>query len=85
MSAGRVLVTGGAGTIGTALVRRLLDDDFAVRVADQRPAFRETATSMPRHALNGPSVSVSATGPIATARPSRSRRACVVEAGSSSR
>jgi nucleoside-diphosphate-sugar epimerase len=38
LSAGRVLVTGGAGTIGTALVRRLLADDVAVRVADQRPA-----------------------------------------------
>jgi UDP-glucose 4-epimerase len=35
----RVLVTGGAGTIGTAVVRRLLrDPDFEVRVSDQRPA-----------------------------------------------
>jgi UDP-glucose 4-epimerase len=37
----RVLVTGGAGTIGTAVVRRLLRDDdsareFDVRVSDQR-------------------------------------------------
>ena len=33
----RVLVTGGAGTIGAAVVRRLLDDDrFTVRVSDQR-------------------------------------------------
>jgi UDP-glucose 4-epimerase len=35
----RVLVTGGAGTIGTAVVRRLLRDDasgFEVRVSDQR-------------------------------------------------
>lgn len=31
----RVLVTGGAGTIGAAVVRRLLADDIAVRVADQ--------------------------------------------------
>jgi UDP-glucose 4-epimerase len=35
----RVLVTGGAGTIGAAVVRRLLrDPDFEVRVCDQRPA-----------------------------------------------
>ena len=37
----RVLVTGGAGTIGAAVVRRLLrDPDFEVRVSDQRPAPR---------------------------------------------
>jgi nucleoside-diphosphate-sugar epimerase len=35
----RVLVTGGAGTIGSAVVRRLLGDpDFEVRVSDQRDA-----------------------------------------------
>ncbi len=35
----RVLVTGGAGTIGTAVVRRLLSDPkWEVRVSDQRPA-----------------------------------------------
>ena len=35
----RVLVTGGAGTIGAAVVRRLLRDaDWEVRVADHRPA-----------------------------------------------
>jgi UDP-glucose 4-epimerase len=35
----RVLVTGGAGTIGAALVRRLTrDPDFEVRVSDQQPA-----------------------------------------------
>jgi UDP-glucose 4-epimerase len=35
----RVLVTGGAGMIGAAVVRRLLSDPaFEVRVSDQRPA-----------------------------------------------
>ena len=35
----RVLVTGGAGTIGAAVVRRLLrDPDYEVRVSDQRAA-----------------------------------------------
>ena len=35
----RVLVTGGAGTIGAAVVRRLLrDPDFEARVSDQREA-----------------------------------------------
>ena len=34
----KVLVTGGAGTIGSAVVRRLADDgDWAIRVSDQRP------------------------------------------------
>ena len=34
----RVLVTGGAGTIGSAVVRRLVGDpEYSVRVADQRP------------------------------------------------
>jgi nucleoside-diphosphate-sugar epimerase len=34
----RVLVTGGAGTIGAAVVRRLMRDDHEIRVADQRAA-----------------------------------------------
>jgi UDP-glucose 4-epimerase len=38
LSGSRTLVTGGAGTIGTAVVRRLLRDGTAVRVTDQRPA-----------------------------------------------
>ena len=43
----RVLVTGGAGTIGSAVVRRLMrDPDWEIRVADHRPAatwMREAA------------------------------------------
>src|SRR5687767_14395539 len=38
-SMSRVLVTGGAGTIGSAVVRRLVRDaDWEVRVSDQRDA-----------------------------------------------
>ena len=43
---GRVLVTGGAGTVGAAVVRRLVrDPDWEVRVADQRepPAWMREA------------------------------------------
>ena len=42
----RVLVTGGAGTIGSAVVRRLLrDPDWEVRVSDHRepPAWMREA------------------------------------------
>ena len=44
---GRVLVTGGVGTIGAAVVRRLVrDPDWEVRVSDRRDApgwMREAA------------------------------------------
>jgi len=42
----RVLVTGGAGTIGAAVVRRLLEErDLSVRVSDQREAPAWIASS----------------------------------------
>ena len=44
----RVLVTGGAGTIGAAVVRRLLRDaDWEVRVADQREAPHHRGADRP--------------------------------------
>ena len=43
----RVLVTGGAGTIGAAVVRRLLRDaQWEVRVSDQRAALTEGARAL---------------------------------------
>jgi UDP-glucose 4-epimerase len=47
---GKVLVTGGAGTIGSAVVRRLVrEGEFEVRVSDQRPAPEWMAESCEVH------------------------------------
>ena len=46
----KALVTGGAGTIGAAVVRRLLrDGDWEVRVSDQREAPDWMASSCELH------------------------------------
>ena len=55
----RVLVTGGAGTIGSAVVRRLLSDAaFEVRVADHRsaPAWMREGCELREGDLRDPSV-----------------------------
>ncbi len=57
MGAPRVLVTGGAGTIGSAVVRRLLRDPrWEVRVSDQRqaPAWMREAAEIHTADLRGP-------------------------------
>ena len=60
----RVLVTGGAGTIGAAVVRRLLrDPDFEVRVSDQREA-----PALDARGLRGPHAATCATLDEARAR-----------------
>jgi len=43
---GRVLVTGGAGFVGTALVRALEHEDVAVCVVDQRPVTHSTVDAI---------------------------------------
>ena len=68
----RVLVTGGAGTIGAAVVRRLLrDPDWEVRVSDQRAApggcaraarsTRATCATPTRRARRSPAARTSST------------------------
>jgi len=61
----RVLVTGGAGTIGGAVVRRLVRDaDFEVRVSDQQPAPEWMRQSCEVHTgdLRDPVEAAAATG-----------------------
>jgi UDP-glucose 4-epimerase len=49
----RVLVTGGAGTIGAAVVRRLLlDGEWLVRVSDQRPVPQWMQSEIEVHAAD---------------------------------
>jgi UDP-glucose 4-epimerase len=62
----RVLVTGGAGTIGNAVVRRLVSDpDWEVRVADQRPIpawMRESCETHAGDLRDGAEASAAADG-----------------------
>ncbi len=60
----RVLVTGGAGTIGAAVVRRLVGDpDWEVRVSDQRdaPAWMREACEIAQGDLRDPGFAADAT------------------------
>jgi len=67
---------------GAALLAR---PEAQVAAAENRPPTRLTASAIPKHSLSGPSASVSSTGPVATAIPSRSSNAWEVDPGSSSR
>jgi len=76
------VVAFGCVVAGAALLAR---PEAQAAEAEKRPPTRVTASAIPKQSLSGPSVSVSSTGPIATAPPSRSRSAWEVDAGSSSR
>ncbi len=68
-SMNRVLVTGGAGTIGAAVVRRLLGDpDWEVRVSDQR-----TAAAVDARGLRGPHRRPARTSTRRAGRPTAAR------------
>ena len=78
------VVAFGCVVAGAALLARA-DGPGQAEAAEKRPPVRVTASVIPKHSLSGPSASVSSTGPVATALPSRSSSAWDVDAGSSSR